>query len=548
ELLPGASRPEMLGGFADKGSARLSHLGFESAMKMPNRGTRSPSGLESNRPEDGNRNMEEIFLQHQATILASDQLEELPASLRPPLSKRRKGEDKKDGNKADGPQVKMTISLMHASSMNKGLGLVSSERPADGIPRWDNLGEIYFRGTLRDLDSTYIQVVVEDTTAPKVMRQIGYGQIPLRGVVDYSCLSTELGTPMWLALQAKMEGWGHELKEWCFGFVEGTVMVAHLPRYRQLGEVSESDSDRVYLILRIKDVDQIVTPDNRPVVDSYVEVSFDGTSRRTRTVRNTLNPVWDDEVTIPLRLPAFRDITESDVTRKGKVWLDVWGTGPGYVDHLGGCSFSLYEIFFNEKHNKRNLTAMQRIDLEANTRQSYETRVFSTSRRLAFIHKADRPSTIQFEAWTCPDILEVSGIDKLPEPERITTTSNFPRALRNTYERLKRMYAEVIEKKGLVNPDTGVGPPRFFDVEFLDQRKETHYAPTMVTRIRPPFGVDSESSVFHYCRCVPFAVKRENLVFTPEFAVQIRSGNAMDHSILMTSLLLGLPAFAFVCV
>ncbi|KFG39275.1 C2 domain protein [Toxoplasma gondii GAB2-2007-GAL-DOM2] len=309
-----------------------------------------------------------------------------------------------------------------------------------------------------------------------------------------------------------------------------------------------SDSDRVYLILRIKDVDQIVTPDNRPVVDSYVEVSFDGTSRRTRTVRNTLNPVWDDEVTIPLRLPAFRDITESDVTRKGKVWLDVWGTGPGYVDHLGGCSFSLYEIFFNEKHNKRNLTAMQRIDLEANTRQSYETRVFSTSRRLAFIHKADRPSTIQFEAWTCPDILEVSGIDKLPEPERITTTSNFPRALRNTYERLKRMYAEVIEKKGLVNPDTGVGPPRFFDVEFLDQRKETHYAPTMVTRIRPPFGVDSESSVFHYCRCVPFAVKRENLVFTPEFAVQIRSGNAMDHSILMTSLLLGLPAFAFVCV
>ncbi|KFG39272.1 putative C2 domain protein, partial [Toxoplasma gondii GAB2-2007-GAL-DOM2] len=229
----------MLGGFADKGSARLSHLGFESAMKLPNRGTRSPSGLESNRPEDGNRNMEEIFLQHQATILASDQLEELPASLRPPLSKRRKGEDKKDGNKADGPQVKMTISLMHASSMNKGLGLVSSERPADGIPRWDNLGEIYFRGTLRDLDSTYIQVVVEDTTAPKVMRQIGYGQIPLRGVVDYSCLSTELGTPMWLALQAKMEGWGHELKEWCFGFVEGTVMVAHLPRYRQLGEVSE---------------------------------------------------------------------------------------------------------------------------------------------------------------------------------------------------------------------------------------------------------------------------------------------------------------------
>ncbi|PHJ14770.1 c2 domain protein, partial [Cystoisospora suis] len=244
------------------------------------------------------------------------------------------------------------------------------------------------------------------------------------------------------------------------------------------------DSRRVYLIVRIKDVDQIVTPDNRPAVDCYVEASFDGTSRRTRVVRNTLNPQWDDEVTVPLRLPSFHDITVSDLTRKGKVWLDVWGCGSqGYVDHLGGCCFSLYEVFFNEKHSKRNPVPKERIDLESNTKQMYETRVLSASRRLCFIHKDDRPSTLQFDAWTCPDILEVSGIDKLPEPERYSTVSTFPDTLQKTYDSLKKLYCEVIEKKGLLDTENEIGPPRYFDVEVLDQRKETHYLPTMLTRM-----------------------------------------------------------------
>lgn len=42
----------------------------------------------------------------------------------------------------------------------------------------------------------------------------------------------------------------------------------------------------------------------------------------------------------------------------------------------------------------------------------YETRVFTGTKRLSFIHKDDRPSNLTLEAWTCPDILDVSDLDK----------------------------------------------------------------------------------------------------------------------------------------
>lgn len=132
--------------------------------------------------------IEELFLMHQNTLLLSDE------DARVPIAARRGsedggshgvgGEEGEGGGKANAggaqkgqqnaggggkgaggggggdefPTVRMTISLIHASSMNKGLSLVSSEQIATLMPRWDNLGEIYFRGTLRDLDSTYIQV------------------------------------------------------------------------------------------------------------------------------------------------------------------------------------------------------------------------------------------------------------------------------------------------------------------------------------------------------------------------------------------------------
>lgn len=56
------------------------------------------------------------------------------------------------------PNPRLRLSLMHTSSMNSGVRVVSSDQLATASPSWDNLGEVYFRGTLRDLDTTYLEV------------------------------------------------------------------------------------------------------------------------------------------------------------------------------------------------------------------------------------------------------------------------------------------------------------------------------------------------------------------------------------------------------
>ncbi|CDJ59387.1 C2 domain-containing protein, putative, partial [Eimeria maxima] len=391
-------------------------------------------------------------------------------------------------------------------------------------------------------------VLVEDMRGSSAFREIGYAQLPLRGVVGYPSLQVELGAPRWVCLQAKMEGWGPQLRDWRFGSIEGVVMVAHTPRYRQLGEVYDLEGNRAYLILKIIGIDQIVTADNRSSVDTYVEVSFDGTARRTRTIRNSLNPNWEEEIAVPLRFSSLKDIAFNDIQKKGKIYLDVWGTGDNYVDHLGECALYLQEIFFNEKNQKKTQVQKERIILETNTKAKYETRVFSGTKRLSFIHKDDRPSNLTFEAWTCPDLLDASDLDKLPQAERFDTKNNMPRALADKYDNLKGVFNGVIEAKKLLDAEAPVGPPRFFSLEMSDQRRESQFLPTLVAPIKPPLGVDSQAAVFHYTRCVPFVIKRQSLTFSPDFTMQLKAGDALDHCLLMASLLLGLPAHAFVCI
>ena len=56
------------------------------------------------------------------------------------------------------PSPRLRIRLLHSSSLNRGLAITAAEQFETNAPTWDNLGELYFRGTLRDLDSTYLEV------------------------------------------------------------------------------------------------------------------------------------------------------------------------------------------------------------------------------------------------------------------------------------------------------------------------------------------------------------------------------------------------------
>ena len=53
-----------------------------------------------------------------------------------------------------------------------------------------------------------------------------------------------------------------------------------------------------YLCIKILSIDLIVTPDQRPLdqLDTFVEVQYDGRSSATKTVQDSLNPLFNEEI------------------------------------------------------------------------------------------------------------------------------------------------------------------------------------------------------------------------------------------------------------
>ncbi|EWC87175.1 hypothetical protein PFNF54_03951 [Plasmodium falciparum NF54] len=447
------------------------------------------------------------------------------------------------------PNPRVTITLSHTPKGHEGLNIISIEQKSIRFPIWENLGEIYFRGTLRDLDVSYLNIKVEDMSAPKSAREIGTCQISLKGIVDYPYVMHELEAPSWLVKEAKYEGWENKLNEWKLGTVEGKVIINRVPRYRQRGDIYHIDSKQPYLIVHIFNIDKIITVDNIKELDTYVEVSFDETSRRTRLMKKTLSPNYDSQISIPLRFNNKNDINYENLSKKGLIYIDVWGKSEDIV-YIGGISISPYEIFFNEKNVRRNKTKLEHIDLETNVKITYDTVVYRGCKKLCFLHDDQRMSNIHFSIWTYPDILGNStNQKKIVAPVSFNTTMNFPIKLAEKYNKLKKLFMEVLKTiKSIPENCTDVNTStRFYNYELINQRKEKHFLPTLITSIKSPYCAESMNAIFHYVRCIPFIHKKENIIFTPDFTLQLKGGNALDHSLLLCSLFLGIPVLAFVC-
>ncbi|CAD2105753.1 double C2-like domain-containing protein, putative [Plasmodium vinckei lentum] len=451
------------------------------------------------------------------------------------------------------PNPRVTMKLIHTPKGNDGFTIVSMCQKNVRYPMWENLGEIYFRGTLRDLDVSYLSVKVEDMSAPKDAREIGVCQIPLKGIVDYPHIMHELEASPWIVEEAKCEGWSKKLKEWKFGKLEGKVVVGRVPRYRQIGDMYHIDNKYYYLIVHISNIDQIVTVDNVKELDSYVEVSFDETSRRTKIVKKSLTPNYDSYIAIPLRFNNKNELNYENFSKKGSIYIDVWGKTDDII-YIGGISITPYEIFYNEKNARRKKTKLEHTDLETNIKINYETVVYKGCKKLHFLHDDQRLSNLNFSVWTYPDLLNGEGSNnnkdtRIYSPPVFNTTNNFPLKLAQKYEKLKSLYFQVLKAiKGIPESCTDISKAkRYFNYELLNQRKENHFLPTLITNVKSPYFFESERGIFHYVRCIPFIHKKENLVFTPDFTLQLKGGNALDHSLLLCSLFLGIPVISFVC-
>ena len=86
---------------------------------------------------------------------------------------------------------------------------------------------------------------------------------------------------------------GDDLVE--MGRIEGSIALGATPKYMQEGGGGGNVlyPENQYLLCKIMSVDNVVTPDQRPMdaIDTFVEVQFDGVSKNTMVCEDTAQPL-----------------------------------------------------------------------------------------------------------------------------------------------------------------------------------------------------------------------------------------------------------------
>lgn len=178
------------------------------------------------------------------------------------------------------------IEKMRRGQMTVRSDLRRTETTAS-LDRWGNIGKIYYRGTLADLDNDLLCLkFYESSAVPSVSQLIAEATVSLRGVHEYGNISGACRPPGWALAAARRKFTPAELKQIskaAVGRFEAKLTVENLPKYKQSGELCDMIPDKAYLLVKILRVDRVAIPDQRPIhqCDTAVQVQFSGNSYET---------------------------------------------------------------------------------------------------------------------------------------------------------------------------------------------------------------------------------------------------------------------------
>ncbi|KAF4670632.1 hypothetical protein FOL47_001894 [Perkinsus chesapeaki] len=396
--------------------------------------------------------------------------------------------------------------------------------------RWPNVGKIYYRGTLADVDSETLRVEVVQRSKKHGLYKntpIAEALISLRGVHEYGHVSAMFGPPAWFAkelMKIATRGTQQESKEAIgrmlqsgFGKLGGKIGVDHRPHYRQTGELCDMAESKAYLLVRVIKVDKILTPQQRPLseMDTYVQVTFDGMSYVTDVVQDDLRPEYKQDFYFEIRVANTTTLDPREVLAKGPVTFDVWldasdSSGVGGTDHCGWAKMDLSEIF-NDGLNILLTTLVaatrQRDVLSTGLATDYQTKVLHLKRRLKClwmppdedaeeVSSKNNISNIYVEAWIRPfDFPDDYRVPDVPD----SRPDYLPPKL------IAEWPLRIIEWNNHTEPlKVDDNRNRQFIYQLRGQRGRLHYLPSFLDVIKPPSEVDNRNAVYFWVRCFPY--------------------------------------------
>lgn len=428
------------------------------------------------------------------------------------------------GNNSDGtsdPYVQFSISGDWSKFFTKGgyFGRKTTSPIVMGtlFPRWEECGTLKYRGTRSELENEDLVVRVSDWNRLGDVK-IGHTMIPLRGILDYGFLKSQLARSVKVkehALKVK--------KNLPAGIIEGSVRALDMPMHVQTGDIVVLKPDHQYLAIHVVNCNELHDCE-MGYSNPFVVVEWDHLKQETRIIERELNPYFDETLYFPVRVI---NMDSAEFEKKENVKLSVYHRGSQGNDFLGAVEVPLFAILMSK---------VEKIQEFGGTK----SRSFRGTLRLQNLGELTM-QTMSVQVYFVPD-LPSSVV--LQEKAAAVEARQLPPEYGLREEQWKATITRLGKMVGNAN----------YRMKAVDEKLCFRFLPTFLTPIIPPRQLRDPLVLSRMIQCMTWAedadiYKGQSDVWTsPNFFLDLRKGDAEDHAILMCNVMLGSGMDAYLCV
>ncbi|KAL4496977.1 hypothetical protein ABPG72_002133 [Tetrahymena utriculariae] len=466
----------------------------------------------------------------------------------------------------------------------------TSEHPQALHPNWGYCQDfIHFRGTMDDLTDNLLQISLAQGSAINigVLSEDKKTLISLRGIHKFNQLQASIKIKVKNQKQIekkKDDDEGYEEnkldqlnEEEVYTYIEGRINLNQIPRYIQSGELVRYKKDQQYFCIVINRVSHISAPDDRGLINSYVVISCGNEMKQTRTVKDQMNPDFNEEMVfkIPIikstnffdkvnivnivqnqnnvNIESMRD----ELSKRNEVRFSLWVEGNQITsdDNLGIASFNISELASSFQLEEKEV-----IDFETKERTKHKIKVGNFTKSFISSRFDASRITISFLAFFLPVLPENIDLRDFSKQQGDTYPYDIRdkmKVLQNDYQsnvlftRWESKIKETFKQWNLKKNEIAIFLKNIwvkdqynklhFICKFLDtfSIQDMSYEDTDETE-KQDTVLETLEDLAHYTRCIPFVESDYNDIwYPPDFFLSLRRGSMIDHAILMACLFMG---------
>lgn len=427
---------------------------------------------------------------------------------------------------------------------------ISKNNSNNQYPLWNNFDNtILYRGTQTQLENEEITISIYNYS-PIFNNLLSKKVIPLDNIVNDPIIKTEFhfGKKNMNSLT-----------------VCGNAIFDKIPKYQQIGKKIHLFSFQKYLIFNILKIENIKPQGNNGVINSYLNLDWNGSSLKTKLIKENNNPIFSEKLYFKFPIPddvikgnnKAIELFKNELKTKNEIKIrlmieDIDST----FDANGIGYFYLNQFTKNNASLKKEEESFYADDLKKE-KHYICNKYIGKIKLISPFSNSSQDTYLSFESWFTENV----PLDKLTFPE---TEKNYkePFSLQQYFKKEK---SEILEQTFTFNikemtkkfPNFQIKNRYFFSVRKKDQYANDHYLSSYLSPItlneKQYLPEEKENSFFfnsnlnslseiaHFVRCFPFQKEsNEEIWCSPDFLMKTKKGNTSEHSILMACFMMGL--------